>query len=329
MTGRRRTIFLVIAAVAAAATVLAANPAAGQGYPTKPIRVVVAVPAGGTPDVLARAVTPTLSALLGQQLVMDNRGGAGGRIAAETVAGAPPDGYTLFMTSPPCLTILPHISKVPYDTLRDFAPISLISTGDMLLLVPAGSPITGVKDLVARAKAAPGKLNYGSAGNGTANHIGMEVFKHMAGINLTHVPYSGAPQSVIDLLAGRLDVMLNSIPPAIPHVKSGKLRALGVAGAARSPLLPELPTVDEAAGLRGFQAGSWLGFLAPAGTPRQIVARLNEAAVKAVKDPETRARLVAIGGDPVGNTPQEFAAFLRADYEKNGAAAKRAGLRID
>jgi tripartite-type tricarboxylate transporter receptor subunit TctC len=143
------------------------------------------------------------------------------------------------------------------------------------------------------------------------------------------VPYSGAPQSVIDLLAGRLDVMLNSIPPAIPHVKSGKLRALGVAGAARSPLLPELPTVDEAAGLRGFQAGSWLGFLAPAGTPRQIVARLNEAAVKAVKDPETRARLVAIGGDPVGNTPQEFAAFLRADYEKNGAAAKRAGLRID
>lgn len=302
---------------------------AAQDYPAKPVRVVVAVPAGGTPDVLARAVTPAMSTLLGQPLVLDNRGGAGGRIAAETVAGAQPDGYTLFMTSPPCLTILPHISKVPYDTLRDFAPISLISTGDMLLLVPPGSPVTSVKDLIARAKTAPGKLNYGSAGNGTANHIGMEVFKQMTGINLTHVPYSGAPQSVTDLLGGRLDVMLNSIPPAISHVKSGKLKALAVAGAKRSPLLPEIPTVDEASGLRGFQAGSWLGFLAPAGTPRPIVARLNEVAVKAVNDPETRARLVAIGGDPVGNTPQEFAAFLRADYQKNGAAAKQAGLRID
>jgi tripartite-type tricarboxylate transporter receptor subunit TctC len=308
---------------------LTAWDASAQDYPARPVRVVVAVPAGGTPDVLARAVTPAMSTLLGQPLVLDNRGGAGGRIAAETVAGAPPDGYTLFMASPPCLTILPHISKVPYDTLKDFTPISLISTGDMLLLVPPGSPITGVKDLIARAKSAPGKLNYGSAGNGTANHIGMEVFKQMAGINLTHVPYSGAPQSVTDLLGGRLDVMLNSIPPALPHVKSGRLRALAVAGGKRSPLLPEIPTVDEASGLRGFQAGSWLGFLAPAGTPRPIVARLNEAAVKAVNDPEIRARLIAIGGDPVGNTPQEFAAFLRSDYQKNGAAAKQAGLRIE
>jgi len=311
------------------AAALAPFPAAAQGYPVKPVRVVVPVPAGGTPDVLARAVTPRMSALLGHPLVLDNRGGAGGRIAAETAAGAQPDGYTLFMASPPCLTILPHISKVPYDTLRDFAPISLISTGDMLLLVPPSSPVTGVKDLIARAKAAPGKLNYGSAGNGTANHIGMEVFKQMAGINLTHVPYSGAPQSVVDLLAGRLDVMLNSIPPALPHVRSGKLRALAVAGAKRSPLLPEVVTVDEASGLRGFQAGSWLGFLAPAGTPRPILARLNEIAVKAIRDPETRARLVAIGGDPVGNSPQEFAAFLRSDYEKNGAAARKAGLRVE
>jgi tripartite-type tricarboxylate transporter receptor subunit TctC len=308
---------------------LAAPAAAAQDYPVKPVRVVVAVPAGGTPDVLGRAVTPAMSTLLGQPLVLDNRGGAGGRIAAETVAAAQPDGYTVFMTSPPCLTILPHISKVPYDTLRNFAPISLISTGDMLLLVPPASPIGSVKDLIARAKAAPCKLNYGSAGNGTANHIGMEVFKQMAGVNLTHVPYSGAPQSVTDLLGGRLDVMLNSIPPALPHVKSGRLRALAVAGAKRSPLLPEVPTVDEASGLRGFQAGSWLGFLAPARTPGRIVARLNEIAVKAVNDPEVRSRLIAIGGDPVGNTPQEFAAFLKADYTKNGAAAKRAGLKIE
>ena len=316
------------AAATCAASLLAAL-AAAQGYPTKPVRVVVSVPAGGTPDVLARAVTPGMSTLLGQQLVMDNRGGAGGRIAAETVATAAPDGYTLFMTSPPCLTIVPHISKVPYDTLRDFTPVSLIVTGDMLLLVPAASPITSVKDLIARAKAEPGKFNYSSAGNGTVNHIGMEVFKNMAGIKLTHVPYSGAPQSVIDMLAGRVDVMLGSIAPVVPHVKSGRLRALGVAGAARSPLFPDVPTVDEAAGLRGFQAGSWLGLLAPAGVPRAIVARLNAVAVQVVRNPETRARLIAIGGDPVGGSPEEFAAFLRADYEKNGAAAKQAGLKTD
>jgi tripartite-type tricarboxylate transporter receptor subunit TctC len=301
----------------------------GQGYPTKPVRVIVAVPAGGTPDVLARTVTPGMSALLGQQLVLDNRGGAGGRIAAEMVASATPDGYTVFMTSPPCLTILPHISKVPYNTLTDFIPVSLISTGPMLLLTHASSPITNTKDLIARAKAAPGKLNYSTAGNGTANHIGMEIFKGIAGINITHVPYAGAPQSVIDLIAGRVDVMLNSIPPALPHVKTGKMRALALAGAARSTLLPDVPTVDEATGLRGVHAGSWLGLLVPAKTPRAIVLRLNESAVQVVQTPDIRARLIGQGSDPVGNSPQEFAVFLRADYDKNGAAVKQAGLKIE
>jgi len=316
------------AAVISVVSILVA-PVSAQNYPNKAIRVVVSVPAGGTPDVLARAVTPNMATLLGQQLVLDNRGGAGGRIAAETVAGATPDGYTLFMTSPPCLTILPHMSKVPYNTLTDFIPISLIATGSMLLLTHPSSPITSVKDLIARAKAAPGKLNYASAGSGTANHIGMEIFKAIAGVNLTHVPYAGAPQSVIDLIAGRVDVMLNSVPPALPHVKTGKLRALGVAGNARSPLLPDVPTVDEAGGLQGVQAGSWLGLLAPAGTPRPIIARLNEVVVKVLGIPETRSRLVGIGGDPVGNSPQEFAAFLRTDYEKNGIAVKQAGLKVE
>ena len=316
------------AVVACAASLLPALVVA-QGYPTKPIRVVVSVPAGGTPDVLARSVTPSMATLLGQQLVLDNRGGAGGRIAAETVAGATPDGYTLFLTSPPCLTILPHMSKVRYNTLTDFIPISLIATGPMLLLTHPSSPITSVKDLIARAKAEPGKLNYGSAGSGTANHIGMEVFKGMAGISLTHIPYAGAPQSVIDLIAGRIDVMMNSIPPALPHVRTGKMRALGVAGATRSPLLPDVPTIDEAAGMRGVQAGSWLGLLAPAGTPRHIVSRLNEVVVQVVRASETRARLIGQGSDPVGNSPQEFAAFLRTDYDKNGAAVKQAGLKVD
>ncbi len=308
---------------------LPAHGAAVQSYPNKPIRVVVAVPAGGTPDVLARTVTPHMSTLLGQQLVLDNRGGAGGRIAAEMVAGAAPDGYTLFMTSPPCLTILPHMSKVQYNTLKDFAPISLISTGPMLLLTHTSSPVNSVNDLIARAKASPGKMNYSSAGSGTANHIGMEIFKGIAGISITHVPYAGAPQSVIDLIAGRVDVMLNSIAPALPHVKSGKMRALAIASATRTPLLPDLATVDEATGLRGVQAGSWLGFLAPAGTPRAIIARLNEIAVETVRTPEIRARLLAQGSDPVGNSAQEFAAFLRADYDKNGAAVKQAGLKVE
>jgi tripartite-type tricarboxylate transporter receptor subunit TctC len=303
--------------------------AIAQPYPHKPIRVVLSVPAGGTPDVLARTVTPGMATLLGQQLVIDNRGGAGGRIAAEMVSTAAPDGYTIFMTSPPCLTILPHISKVPYNTLTDFIPVSLISTGPMLLLTHASSPITNTKDLIARAKATPGKLNYSTAGNGTANHIGMEIFKGIAGINITHVPYAGAPQSVVDLIAGRVDVMLNSIPPALPHVKTGKMRALALAGTARSTLLPEVPTVDEATGLRGVQAGSWLGLLAPTGTPRAIVARLNAVAMQVVQTPDTRARLIGQGSDPVGNTPQEFAVFLRADYDKNGAAVKQAGLKID
>ena len=316
------------AVVACAASLLPALVVA-QGYPTKPIRVVVSVPAGGTPDVLARSVTPSMATLLGQQLVLDNRGGAGGRIAAETVAGATPDGYTLFLTSPPCLTILPHMSKVRYNTLTDFIPISLIATSPMLLLTHPSSTITSVRDLIARAKAEPGKLNYGSAGSGTANHIGMEVFKGMAGISLTHIPYAGAPQSVIDLIAGRTDVMMNSIPPALPHVRTGKLRALGVAGATRSPLLPDVPTIDEAAGMRGVQAGSWLGLLAPAGTPRHIVSRLNEVVVQVVRASETRARLIGQGSDPVGNSPQEFAAFLRTDYDKNGTAVKQAGLKVD
>jgi tripartite-type tricarboxylate transporter receptor subunit TctC len=306
-----------------------ASTSAGQPYPTKPIRVVLPVPAGGTPDVLARTIAPGMATQLGQQLVIDNRGGAGGRIAAEMVATAAPDGYTVFMSSPPCLTILPHMSKVPYNTLTDFAPVSLISTGPMLLLTHASSPIANTKDLIARAKAAPGKFNYSSAGSGTANHIGMEVFKAAAGFNITHVPYAGAPQSVIDLIAGRVDVMLTSIPLALPHVKGGRLRVLALAGAARSPLLPEVPTIDEATGLRGVQAGSWMGLLVPAGTPRAIVARLNAVVVQVVQTPDTRARLIAQGGEPVGNSPQAFAAFLREDFEKNGAAVKQAGLKVE
>jgi len=303
--------------------------AAAQGYPDRPVRVILPVPAGGTPDVLARTVTPAMSELLGRQLVVDNRGGAGGRIAAELAAQAAPDGYTLFLSSPGALTIVPHLSKdVPYDAFKDFLPVSLISTGPFLLLTHPAVPVKTVKDLIALAKAEPGKLNYSSAGSGTANHLAMELFKSMAGVNFMHVPYKGAPLAVTDLLAGRVSVTFNSIPPVLAHIKAGRMRPLGVAGARRSPLLPEVPTIEEA-GVAGYESGSWLGLLAPARTPPAIVARLNEAVVKVVHVPEIHSRLESLGADPVGGTPQEFARRIRREWEENAKIVKLAGVRID
>jgi tripartite-type tricarboxylate transporter receptor subunit TctC len=315
--------------LAGVTAVLLAASAGAQSYPERPIRVIVSVPAGGTPDVLARAVTPAISELLGQQLVVDNRGGAGGRISAELVAQAAPDGYTLFLTSPGALTIVPHISKdVPYHTLKDFAPISLISTGPFLLIAHPSVPAKTVRDLIALARAEPGKLNYSSAGNGTANHLAMELFKSMAGVNFTHVPYKGAPQAVTDLLGGRINVTMNSIGPVLAHVKAGKLRALGVAGAKRSPQLPDVPTIIEA-GVPGYESGSWLGLLAPAKTPPKIIARLHAVTVKAVSMPATRARLEDLGAEPVGSSPEEFARLIRREWESNAKIVKLAGVRVD
>ncbi len=315
--------------LAAVTFVLLPALAAGQSYPDRPIRVILPVPAGGTPDVLARLVAPSMSEQLGQQFVMDNRGGAGGLIGAEMAAHAVPDGYTLFLASPGALTILPHLSKkVPYDPFRDFAPIGMVCTGPFLLLVHSSVPAKTVKDLVALAKAEPGKLDYSSAGNGTANHLAMELFKSMAGVNFNHVPYKGAPQAVTDLLAGRVSVTMNSIPPIMPHVKSGRVRALGVAGAQRSPLLPEVPTITEA-GVPGYESGSWLGMLAPARTPPKILARLNAVMATAVRSPALRSKLEAQGAEAVGGTPEDFARRIRKEFDENGKIVKAAGVRID
>jgi tripartite-type tricarboxylate transporter receptor subunit TctC len=314
---------------ATAAAMLLPQLAAAQAYPDKPIRVIVPVPAGGTPDVVARMVAPGLSGLLGQQLVIDNRGGAGALIGTELAARAVPDGYTLFFSSPGGLTILPHLhKKIPYDPLKDFAPVSLVCIGPFLLITHPAVPATTVKELIALAKAEPGKLNYASAGNGTPNHLAMELFKNMAGVDITHVPYKGAPQAVTDLIGGSVDLMFNSIPPALPHIKSGRLKLLAVASAKRSPQLPDVPTVSEA-GVRGFEVITWFGLLAPAKTPKQILARLNELMVKVVRAPELKSQLEILGYDAVGSSADEFAAFILAESEKYAKVVKLSGAKVD
>lgn len=302
--------------------------AAAQAYPERPIRVIVSVPVGGTPDLTARLIAPAMSSALGQQLVIDNRGGAGGLIGAELAANATADGYTLLVSSPGALTILPHLRKVPYDTLRDFAPVSLISSGPFLLLTHPSVPVQSVQALLALARAQPGKLNYASAGNGAPNHLAMELLKSMTGANIEHVPYKGAPQAVADLLAGHMNMGFNSIAPMLPHIRAGRLRVLGVAGSKRSPQLPDVPTISES-GVPGFEAGNWFGMFAPAKTPKRIIARLNGALVQVMHAPEIRSQFAALGADPVGNSPEEFAAFLRRESERYAKVVKISGAKLD
>lgn len=313
--------------VAAAALALAL-PATAQTYPTKPVRVLLSVPAGATPDVTARLVTPRLSEHFGQQFIVDNRPGAGGLIGAEIASKAAPDGYTLFLSSPGALTILPHLRKVPYDTLKDFTPVSLISIGPFVLMAHPSVPASTIKELIALAKAQPGKLNYASAGNGVANHLAMELFKHMAGVNIVHVPYKGAPQAVSDVVAGHMNMMFNSIAPIVGHIKAGRVRVLGIASAKRSPQLADVPTISEA-GVPGFEAENWFGLFAPANTPRHIVGQLNEAVVKIVRDPQTRARFATLGADAVGSSTVEFAEFVRRDKQKYATIVKISGAKVD
>ena len=314
--------------LAACAVALLSQPAAAQTYPNKPIRVIVSAPAGGVLDVTARLIAPGLSGLLGQQLVIDNRGGAGGLIGAELAAKAIPDGYTLLISTPGALTILPHMRSVPYDTLRDFAPVGLISSGPFLLLSHPTLPVKTLQDLLALARAQPGKLNYASSGNGVPNHLAMEILKSMTGISITHVPYKGQAQAVTDLLAGQMNLMFNSIATMLPHVRSGRLRVLGIASSKRSPQFPDTPTIAEA-GVPGFEADIWFGMLAPANTPRRIISRLNDVLVKVVRAPETRAQFEALGADPVGSSPEEFAAFIRKETEKYAKVVKLSGAKVD
>jgi tripartite-type tricarboxylate transporter receptor subunit TctC len=321
-----RLISLIVATVIFASVPMAT----AQTYPDKPVRVIVPVPAGGTPDVVARMVLPGLGSLLGQQLVIDNRGGAGGLIGAELAAKAVPDGYTLFFSSPGALVILPYLQKqVAYDTLRDFAPVSLVAIGPFLLITHPSLPVKSVKELLALARTEPGKLNYASAGNGAANHLAMELFKSLSGTNITHIPYKGAPQAITDLIGGSgVSLMFNSIPPVLQHIKAGRLRMLGVSSAKRSPQLPEVPTVAES-GVPGYESVTWFGLLAPAKTSATIVRRLNELLVNVVRAPELKAQFESQGYDPVGSSAAEFTTFIRSEAEKYSRVVKSSGAKVD
>lgn len=315
--------------VYAGVVALGVSAACAAAYPEKPIRVIVPTPAGGTPDVVARMVTPGLASALGQQMVVDNRGGAGGLIGAELAARATPDGYTLLLSSPGPLTILPHLQqKIAYDPQRDFAPIGLISVGPFLLITHPSVPAKTVKELIALAKAQPNKLNYASAGNGAANHLAMELFKSMAGVQINHVPYKGAPQAVTDVLAGHMNMMFNSIAPVIQHIHAGRIRVLGIGSTKRSPQLPDVPTISEA-GVPGYEAVSWFGLLAPAHTPKAIVMQLNQVLTKVVHRPETRTQFETQGADPVGSTPEEFGALIRRESQRYAKVVKSSGAKVD
>ena len=318
-------LFFGIAAFAFGAPASAQAPA----YPTKPVRIVVPFPAGGATDILARAVAQKLTETWGQAFVVDNRPGAGGNIGSELVAKAAPDGYTLEMGTVGTHAINASLyAKMPYDHVKDFAPIILVAGVPNVLVVNPAVPVNSVQELIAYAKANPGKLNFASSGSGTSIHLSGELFKVMAGVQMTHIPYKGSAPALADLLGGQVQLMFDNLPPSLPQIKGGKLRALGVTSAARAPALPDTPTIAES-GLPGFEASSWFGLLAPAGTPPAIIAKLNTEIAKWLASPEAREKLVAIGANIAGGTPEDFARHIRVETAKWAKVVKESGAKVD
>lgn len=310
--------------------VIAAASAQAQTYPTKAIRLLVPQAPGGGNDTMARMIGQKLTLTLKQQFAIDNRAGAGGMIAAELAAKAPPDGYTLLLANVATMAIIPNVQKKPpYDPLKDFEPISLIAQAPLLVVVHPSLPVKSMKDLIALAKAKPGQVNYASNGIGSSTHLATELFVMMAGIKLTHVPYKGLSPALTDVLSGQVPLMFSSAVAMMPHVKAGKLRAIGTTAAKRSSSQPEIPTVAEATGLKDYEAGSWYGLAAPAGTPRAIVDLLNRETVAAMKLPDIIERLSFEGVIPVGNSPEEFAAYIRKEHARIGRVIRASDAKFD
>jgi tripartite-type tricarboxylate transporter receptor subunit TctC len=328
---RRRTI-LTAAALAAASPVLLAQPA----WPSKPVRIVVPFAAGGTTDILARALAPELQKVFGQPFIVDNKPGAGGNLGAADVAKAAPDGHTLLMGTVGTHAINSSLyPKMPYDHVKDFVPVTLVAgVPNVLVLNPATAQrygINSVADLVRVAKANPGKLNLASSGNGTSIHLAGELFKAMTGTFMVHFPYRGSGPALMDLMGGNTDLMFDNLPSALPQIKAGKLKALAVTSATRSAAVPDLPTVAEAGGpaLAGYEASSWFGLLAPAGTPMDIVNRLQLETARALSAPALKERLLAQGAIPGGNTSAEFAKLITDETKKWALVVKASGAKVD
>lgn len=301
----------------------------GQAYPAKPIRIVVPFPAGGTTDILAREVANKLTQTLGQSVVVDNRPGAGGNIGAELVAKSPADGYTFLMGTVGTHAINASLySKMPYDHLRDFAPVILVAGVPNVLEVNPSVPVNSVQELIAYAKANPGKLNFASSGSGTSIHLAGELFKVMTGVQMSHVPYKGSAPALADLAGGQVQLMFDNLPSSLQLIKGGKLRALAVTSAQRSGALPDLPTVAEA-GLPGFEATSWFGLLAPAGTPPDVIARVNAEVSKWLSSPEGKEKLAAQGAIAVGGSADDFSRHIAAETTKWQKVVKESGAKVE
>ena len=300
-----------------------------QPFPAKPVRIIAGAAAGGPLDLVARITAQKMTELLEQTFVVENRAGAGGTIAGEYVARSPRDGYTLYMGSAGNLCIAPALHpKLGYDSVKDFAPISVVATTSFVLVEHASVPARSVKQFIALAKARPHELRFGSAGSGSATHLAAELFKSMAHIEVTHVPYKGGSLAIVDVLSGQIEFMFDTIPNSLQHIRAGRLRALGVSGSQRSPLMRDLPTIAEA-GVPGYEATTWFGLLAPTGTAREALGRLSAAAQKTAASPDVRERMLNQGVEPVGSTAEEFARLIKAELPKWAKVVQASGAKLD
>lgn len=318
-----RTIVVMIAAGAVAGT------ASAQQYPARPIRMIVGFPPGGGTDIVGRIVAQKLSEVLRQQIAVDNRGGASGQLAAELTAKAPPDGYTVMMAHIAAVSILPSLfPKLPYDPQKDFAPITLVAIGPNLLVVHPSVPVKTVKDLIALAKSRPGQLQYASPGAGTVQHLAAEFFKLQAKVDMLHVPYKGSGQSIVDLIAGQVHLNFDSVPPVINYVRQGRLRAIAVTSAKRFSLLPDIPTISEG-GVPGFDMSTWWGLVAPAAVGKDVISKLHGETVKLLRQSDVKEKIAFVGAETVGNSPEEFSAFIRSEAAKYAKIVKEANIKVD
>jgi len=331
MPARRRPLHCLLASLLTTTAIASGGVLAAErpvGFPAQPVRLVVPFPPGGTSDIVGRVVAQKLGTTIGQRVVVENRPGAGAAIGIMAGVNAPADGQTLLLGAAGPLTMSPHMGKVPYDAERDLAPIALVTAVPNIVAVHPGVPAASLSELAALARKRPGNISYGSAGQGTTAHLSGELFRALAGVDMIHVPYKGTSAAVADLVGGQIDLVIDNLPGVLPQVRAGKLRALGVTTTRRSFALPDVPTIVEG-GVAGYEHVQWTGFLAPAATPAAIINRLNAEAVRAVHSPELKPALASEGAEPVGNTPQQFAAIIRSETQRIAQVVRKAGIKAD